>query len=133
MCSGTFPERDTNEFLDHVAEHFVSGKRLVDELPQERIADNDELAPIVQAAEAELASRYDSGPPAPCKSGSPTTTNWRRSRERRKGSSERRAARSRVAAAVPSPARPELRLERTAPGADGLPRDDAQCRPARMR
>ena len=54
------------QFLDHVAARFASGKRFVDDLPQERIADDDELASIAQAAEADLASQNGAGP-----SGSP--------------------------------------------------------------
>lgn len=39
------------QFLDRVAERVASGKRFVDDLPQERIADDGELASIAQAAE----------------------------------------------------------------------------------
>jgi hypothetical protein len=44
------------QFLDHVAERFTSGKRFVDDLPQERIADDEELA--------EAAALGKSGGPA---------------------------------------------------------------------
>jgi hypothetical protein len=40
-------------FLDRVTEHFTSGKRFVDDLPQERIADDDELADIVDRVGAQ--------------------------------------------------------------------------------
>ena len=48
------------QFLDHVAERVASGKRFVDDLPQERIADDDELAAIAEAS---------GKPPAPPGSG----------------------------------------------------------------
>ena len=49
------------QFLDRVAERFASGKRFVDDLPQERIADDDELAAIAQSAEADLADHNGTG------------------------------------------------------------------------
>jgi predicted DNA-binding protein len=38
------------QFLDRVAERIASGKRFVDDLPQERIADDDELTAIAEAS-----------------------------------------------------------------------------------
>jgi hypothetical protein len=45
------------QFLDRVAERFASGKRFVDDLPQERIADNEELAAIADQATIERTRR----------------------------------------------------------------------------
>jgi predicted DNA-binding protein len=53
------------QFLDHVAERFASGKRFVDDLPQERVADDDELAAIVEEAERGSRGPGSDGTPLP--------------------------------------------------------------------
>jgi predicted DNA-binding protein len=50
------------QFLDHVAERFASGKRFVDDLPQERIADDDELAAIAEGVAGGPTSDRGRGP-----------------------------------------------------------------------
>jgi len=52
-------ERRYRRFLDHVAEHFASGKRFIDDLPQERVADDDELAHIANVATVSPAGGGD--------------------------------------------------------------------------
>jgi predicted DNA-binding protein len=45
----TAGESRYRQFMDYVAEQFAAGKRFIDDLPQERIADDAELASLTQA------------------------------------------------------------------------------------
>lgn len=59
------PNLASSHFSRCVAERVASGQRFVDDLPQERVADDDELASIAQAAEADLGSHNAAFTPAP--------------------------------------------------------------------
>lgn len=58
-------EERYRQFLDRVAERVASGKRFVDDLPQKRIADDDELASIGEATGGKTPSSSGDGPDAP--------------------------------------------------------------------
>lgn len=53
----TSGEARYRQFTSYVAEQFAAGKRFIDDLPQERIADERELASVAQAAEDASAER----------------------------------------------------------------------------
>jgi hypothetical protein len=51
----TTAEGRYRQFVEHVAEQFSGGRRFLDDLPHEEIADNAELGVVASAADSPLA------------------------------------------------------------------------------